>query len=650
MPYKPVGINENGRFAPRVEAALTDKFTDIAGEQGRKGSVALSKPPKTLVVFTFDDSPGTDWSVVRPILNARNVPGVFACISNSISKGTNLTWAQLRTMAAEGHEIADHSSTHAHLNTADLEAEITASKARFLANGVDVKGFVYPYGENDANVRQVTRENYEWGIGTGSASFTQPFHTFNMPRAGIGNTSVLANLTARVDTAIANKELLTFIIHSGYDLNEAAQGIFGQLIDYVKSKNVPVVTMTEALRQVGNLVDIGDYPSGDHTVVDGQGRLFSPNVASPVVFDDPSQTRSANALPSDFAAGKLTISQISSAGDDSWPAGDAVGVVYTDRLEMSYAAFTHQKYWAGSRMWTRRASTETAWGSWNEVGAANASYAGGAQIASPKAGLNSFTADATPESFAPDRIHFSGTNRGTVDGWPATGVGVVMTYVPHGGGGGAWHHQYYMNGTQTWVRQGANNTTWKPWTLLSALTIRGLENSGTGKTHSSFPIGVSITPNFTPAVGSGSPTGTAGMLVTYKSNPSDNNLGYDWQEYHDYNTNTYYRRTADTAGVWQTWKKVLTQDDRSHHRRGDRTTTNLAADFQLGTTINHVPDTTPGPTGGAGVLETHIVDTTFIAYSRQVWYQYNGDRVMTRGCNTDGTWRAWREITTTAVA
>lgn len=94
-----------------------------------------------------------------------------------------MSWTELGTLAAEGHEIGSHSVSHALLpqvSDSQLRDELCDSKAVLEAKlGRAIETFCYPNGDHDARVRRVAREaGYEcavsttWGV---NAPETDPF-------------------------------------------------------------------------------------------------------------------------------------------------------------------------------------------------------------------------------------------------------------------------------------------------------------------------------------------------------------------------------------------------------------------------------------------------------------------------------------------
>lgn len=93
-----------------------------------------------------------------------------------------MTWEQIRTLAADGHEIGSHSLTHPllpDLEAAEIEREVQLSRTRLArAAGCEVPSFCYPNGSYDQrSLEAVQRAGYEcavttrWGLYRGGSPF-----------------------------------------------------------------------------------------------------------------------------------------------------------------------------------------------------------------------------------------------------------------------------------------------------------------------------------------------------------------------------------------------------------------------------------------------------------------------------------------------
>lgn len=239
------------------------------------------RTPKPIAVFVFDDNPKADLNTVKPILDAKGVKASFAAVTTWVGNAASMTWAELRQLQSEGHEILNHSATHAGLvgaSAATLKTEVPDAFATFVANGIRPTGFVYAGGTSDATARAEVRKIHNYALGVGNAANVQPFKTFSMDRKGLDNATTLATHQAEVDAAFTGNHLLMYVIHSA-TMDAAAFTKLGDVIDYIKGKGMAIMTAAQAFDTVGNLFDMGDYPSGKYTIVDGSGKVFSSDAA-----------------------------------------------------------------------------------------------------------------------------------------------------------------------------------------------------------------------------------------------------------------------------------------------------------------------------------------------------------------------------------
>jgi len=162
--------------APTIERQVTR----LLGRGYRPGSAAdvVSGDERVLHV-TFDDA-FTSVLEVLPALERLGLPvTVFAC-SDYAGDGrpldvpelardaatlpgelATLTWDGLRGLAERGVEIGSHTRTHPHLTRLaddELERELSESRAALEAElGRPCRFFAYPFGEEDARVRQAAQ-------------------------------------------------------------------------------------------------------------------------------------------------------------------------------------------------------------------------------------------------------------------------------------------------------------------------------------------------------------------------------------------------------------------------------------------------------------------------------------------------------------
>ncbi len=185
-----------------------------------------------------------------------------------------LTWDEVRTMAANGHEIGAHTRTHQSLSTlcqipdcavADsLTNEINGSKADLIAQGLNPLTFAYPYGDygypNSAIGLAVQNAGFFGardsdsgynGKGSGHGKI-MPYYLWSEAGETDLNTT-LANLTGYIDYAVANKLWLILLFHRVDDNSpdnvsiSISSTILQGMVDHIVQNNVNVVTNSEGL-------------------------------------------------------------------------------------------------------------------------------------------------------------------------------------------------------------------------------------------------------------------------------------------------------------------------------------------------------------------------------------------------------------------
>jgi peptidoglycan/xylan/chitin deacetylase (PgdA/CDA1 family) len=177
----------------RLCALLRDRFRVVPlGEVHRLLRERLSFPPRT-VAITFDDCYRDNLGAAH-VLAEHRLPASFFVPTGFVGTDhvfpwdrhlprrlANLTWDEVREMAAMGFEIGSHTVTHLDLGVAPVEQarrELVASKAVLEERlGRPVHWLAYPFG-GPHNFRrellQVLEEAGYWGCLSGISGFVVP--------------------------------------------------------------------------------------------------------------------------------------------------------------------------------------------------------------------------------------------------------------------------------------------------------------------------------------------------------------------------------------------------------------------------------------------------------------------------------------------
>lgn len=190
------------------------------------------------ISYTFDDGLGDQATLAVPMLERAGFHGTFFIIPSLIpdtdaeadakkpgDKG-RISWPRLKEMAAHGHEIGNHSWSHANLRKLDeaaLHEQIDWADQRIVEKlGIFPLTFCYPGNGHDDSIRATVLRNHlatrDRCTGFGKLDFT----------AAKGN--------AWADEQISKRQWGVVMIHgieAGYDAFSSAQ-VLQDHLDYVK--------------------------------------------------------------------------------------------------------------------------------------------------------------------------------------------------------------------------------------------------------------------------------------------------------------------------------------------------------------------------------------------------------------------------------
>jgi peptidoglycan/xylan/chitin deacetylase (PgdA/CDA1 family) len=124
-----------------------------------------------VIILGFDDSPKSQFTLAKPILDKYGFKGSFFTVCNYVNEGSagqdksRMTWQDIKTLQRQGHDIESHTMTHTDLNMKsqqNLVYEIGGSKQCLLNHGINATIFAYPAstGYNNATVVNVVSKYY----------------------------------------------------------------------------------------------------------------------------------------------------------------------------------------------------------------------------------------------------------------------------------------------------------------------------------------------------------------------------------------------------------------------------------------------------------------------------------------------------------
>jgi peptidoglycan/xylan/chitin deacetylase (PgdA/CDA1 family) len=255
-------------------------FTNSAGSVTSDAAMLKVTGPnsfdKGMVSLSFDDGWQSIYDNAIPILNAAGFKSSQSIISNYIGTGGYMDQSEIDTLYATGHDIISHTKDHSDLttlSTPDLQSEIYGSRDYLIKNvGKPVDSLAYPYDSYNSLIGQAL-------LGAGYLSGRTVDGGFNdksTDRFALGGQAVerggtcdggqpattLAQVQSWIDTAAANNTWLILVLHQIDNIDANCYGytpeMLQSVVDYLKTSDVDVVTISEGLHKMPGMPTAGD--------------------------------------------------------------------------------------------------------------------------------------------------------------------------------------------------------------------------------------------------------------------------------------------------------------------------------------------------------------------------------------------------------
>lgn len=208
------------------------------------------------VTFRFDDDLSSQYDNALPKLESDGFKATYYIITRETGDdGFDgfMTHAQILDLQARGNELGAHTRTHPDLTTltqSQMQDEICGSRQDLLSWGASpVATFAYPFGAYDATTDSVVKSCGFSSAATSNGGFvTTASDPYQLERQSIQNTTTLAQVKQWVDSAAANHTWLIMEFHgieTSGDQYSMTPTVFNQVVDYVKQKGIPVVTVSQ---------------------------------------------------------------------------------------------------------------------------------------------------------------------------------------------------------------------------------------------------------------------------------------------------------------------------------------------------------------------------------------------------------------------
>ena len=247
-----------------------------------------SNMPNCIVSFISDDLYMADYTKkdwFKELGCAYTIPVVCSRI-NSDSYPTLEQVLELQN--DYGYEIASHTFNHVDLtNQTDeaMEEELKSSFEFLNKNGLRCENFMIPFGKYNNKVLAVASKYYR-----SIRSSEEDYNSIGLDTTHIKSfwidrykTTDLEGQKTRVDNAFENGLWLIFSMHTGTMGESEFTDMVKPLIEYINSKNIPIMTVSKALDYFQNPIEVSSITSAGvrtrHFYINAKGEIKSDEIS-----------------------------------------------------------------------------------------------------------------------------------------------------------------------------------------------------------------------------------------------------------------------------------------------------------------------------------------------------------------------------------
>ena len=220
------------------------------------------------IVLTFDDAYESVYAI-KPKMDKYGFCGVAYCPTSRIGNAGRLTLDQCKKLYQVGWDISSHSETHpispamTTYTQEQMDAELRNSYNYLIQNGFtrSARHYAHVGGATNDLLQSRVDKIYQTCRGSDTGPENIPLVTKNYVRNAIiiELTTTLEAAQAMVDRAESKKHIAVFMFHNIAETPvtayEWSKTKYDALMDYIVTKNVDVVTMSELVMFEPNILD-----------------------------------------------------------------------------------------------------------------------------------------------------------------------------------------------------------------------------------------------------------------------------------------------------------------------------------------------------------------------------------------------------------
>jgi hypothetical protein len=451
-------------------------------------NLVKSQADQMVVTFSADDGAAEDISDLLPLFESKTFGGEYpngVPLTLAIIAETYRAWtaSELRDVQDRlGWEIACHSWSHTDytsLTEAQMVTDIEDCLEQYASDGLIVQSMYYPFGGYNDLTREVCSRYFRsaFTVGAGTSNDLEPelgetaIRQFAIARFPLDNKT-LAEAKTQIDDLVARGHgWCNFYMHPLTITMSMAE--LGELIDYVKAQDIPMLNTANALSRMGNLICIGeeidpldidglDIPDGPFTLLSSKGELL--HERKPLVCNvEGIEGRDVDSPNTDFRALSQTVIQYKSGEVAGWPTSSGTltttrsrdtEAMDVQRWDSPTADHTYKRNWA-----------TTVWSAWIRTDAGAAINAQTVRDATVRDVLDDIT---VWEDEKVTYTSYTGAQAST-GSWPHGAGVLIVNRMSNRVNGYQWQEWQEYNATTRHRRMWLNTGSWAvSWTQVDA--------------------------------------------------------------------------------------------------------------------------------------------------------------------------------------
>lgn len=225
------------------------------------GSSSCGGLTEGMVTIHFDDAFAAQYTLARQPLIDHGMKASLYFITERVGTGWSgyLTMAQAQALAADGHELGSHTTSHENLTQmtdAQIEDQLRISKQWLEANfGRSIAHFATPFGAYDSRVVASARRHYQTHSTVENGLNYRGADLYRLKRYTVTTGMTPAQIRALVQQAQSSRGWLILLFHdftAGTPSDQYRYRIsdFETVLDDLAASGVDVVTTSQALARL----------------------------------------------------------------------------------------------------------------------------------------------------------------------------------------------------------------------------------------------------------------------------------------------------------------------------------------------------------------------------------------------------------------